>query len=156
MTTKQEMLQELFHRYQREHGELPAGTYQVVQWAMGKGLIEAPRVDPIAILAEDMRRALREEYAVDPLTGRRYRRNHAIRITQRGVQLSLWADIATAPREHMRKAFQQRRKQIVGDCIQLKVDVDVYNSHHPEMDQLPLVLDFTDDVAEFEAADEVA
>ena len=48
----------------------------------------------------------------------------------------------------MERAFGQRRKQIVGDCVQLKTDVDVYNEKHQENEPIPLVLDFTDDVTE--------
>ena len=51
----------------------------------------------------------------------------------------------------MEKAFTQRREQIVGDNLQLKIDVDVYNDlvqgKHPP---IQLVLDYTDDVAERE------
>lgn len=32
-----------------------------------------------------------------------------------------------APHDHMEKAFAQRREQVVGDLVQLKTDVDVYN-----------------------------
>ena len=32
--------------------------------------------------------------------------------------------------------------------MQLKTDVDVYNDKHVENEPIPLVLDFTDDVAE--------
>lgn len=42
----------------------------------------------------------------------------------------------------------QRRRQIVGDCFQLRVDVDHYNSLREDEADLQLVLDFTDDVAE--------
>lgn len=44
-------------------------------------------------------------------------------------------------------------QQIVGDCVQLKTDVDVYNGRNPDKEPIQLVLDFTDDVAEIEAAD---
>ncbi len=153
--TKQEELQRLFHRYQQEHGGVPETPYRVVEWALAQGLLEAPKLDPKAVLADDLARALREEYATDE-SGRRYRRNHAVRVTRNSVQFALWAEMENAPREHMQKAFQQRRQQIVGDCFQLKQDVDVYNNKHREMKQIPLVLDFTDDVAELEAADEDA
>jgi hypothetical protein len=54
-----------------------------------------------------------------------------------------------APHEHMEKAFTQRREQIVGDNVQLKVDVDVYNDmNRGERPEIQLVLDYTDDVAE--------
>lgn len=155
MTTKQEQLQELFHRYQREHDGIPETPYTVVHWALSHGYIDPPKLDPAAALAEDMARALREEHATDPITGRRYRRNHAVRVTSHGVQGSLWAEMDSAPRTHMVKAFKQRRNQIVDDCVQLKVDVDVYNSKHADEPLVQMPLDFSDDVSEIEAANEV-
>jgi hypothetical protein len=51
----------------------------------------------------------------------------------------------------MEKAFAQRREQIIGDCFQLKTDVDVYNGMTPaKTPKVQLVLDFTEDVAERE------
>ncbi len=47
--------------------------------------------------------------------------------------------------QHLRAA---RRRQIVGDCVQVKVDVDHYNATHPTEEQIPLELNFTEDVAE--------
>ena len=49
----------------------------------------------------------------------------------------------------MERAFGQRREQIIGDCAQLKTDVDVYNDlNRGKVPEFQLVLDFTDDVAE--------
>jgi hypothetical protein len=54
-----------------------------------------------------------------------------------------------ASHEHMEKAFAWRRERIVGDNVQLKTDVDVYNDmvkgKHPP---IQLVMDYTEDVAE--------
>ena len=69
------------------------------------------------------------------------------------ASIAFWADIDSAPRSHMEKAFAQRRRQIVGDCRQLRLDVDHFNSAHPDEEQLKLVLDFTDDVAEMLVAE---
>lgn len=55
-----------------------------------------------------------------------------------------------ASHEHMEKTFAQRRDQIIGDCYQLKLDVDVYNDLNGGKNQVQLVLDFTEDVAERE------
>ena len=51
----------------------------------------------------------------------------------------------------MHIALQQRRQQIVGDCRQLKTDVDSYNENRKPNQPIQLVLDFTEDVAEIEA-----
>jgi len=152
---KQEQLQQAFHLYQEAHDGVPHGTDVVVAWAVKNGILELPEIDPAALLAESMARALRSEYGTDPKTGRRYRKNHNVRISRGGVQFSLWAEMETAPRDHMVAAFQQRRKQIVGDCVQLKADVDVYNSRNEDQHPIQVVLDFTDDVAEAEAADDI-
>ncbi len=110
-------------------------------------------IDPAAQLSEDMAKALREEHRTDA-RGRRYRVNHAARIKKNGIQFTFWADMEMAPREHMLKAFQQRRQQVVGDCFSLRTDVDVYNDKHPDWEPIQLVLDFVDDVAEMQAARE--
>jgi hypothetical protein len=54
----------------------------------------------------------------------------------------------------MQMAFQQRRQNIVGDCLHLRTDVDVYNDKHSDQLPLQLSLDFTQDVAEMLALDD--
>ncbi len=51
----------------------------------------------------------------------------------------------------MEVAFQQRRQQIVGDCRQLKTDVDSYNENANSEQPIQMVFDFTDDLAELDA-----
>lgn len=114
---------------------------------VSQGRIEAPVPDPYDKLVEDMSRALREEYATDRL-GRRYRVNHAVRVSKAGVQFTMWAIMGNAPRSHMQKAFIQRREQIVGDCVQLSTDVAVYNDFNKEQPPIPMLFDFCDDIAE--------
>ena len=77
--------------------------------------------------------------------GRRYRVNHAVRVTKNGVQLTFWGIMAFAPHRHMEMAFTQRREQIIGDCVQLQTDVDAYNDMSPREKKIQLVLDFTDE-----------
>ncbi|MBL9005606.1 MAG: hypothetical protein JNJ46_15230 [Myxococcales bacterium] len=151
MSTSAEQYQKLWHKYQAEHDGVPESPYVVAKWAVDNGLLNLPVVDPYAIMADKMTHALREELATDA-KGRRYRRNHAVRITRHGVQFSLWAELETAPRDHMLKAFAQRRRSVVGDCIQLRVDVDTYNDMHKDAEPIQMILDFTLDVAEHLAA----
>jgi hypothetical protein len=86
------------------------------------------------VLAGQMAQALRDEVATDR-KGRRYRVNHAVRITKSGVQHTFWAMMGFASHEHMEKTFAQRRDQIIGDCYRLKIDVDVYNDLSGEADK---------------------
>jgi hypothetical protein len=150
MASKTEQLQRLWCEYHEEFGQLPVTARDVIKWAVEAKRIPLPEIDPYDALAEDLARVLREEYATDA-SGRRYRKNHAVRVTKGGVQHTFWAIMGFAPHEHMQRAFAQRREQIVGDCAQLKTDVDVYNDSNKDKPAIQLVLDFTDDVSEREA-----
>jgi len=154
MATYNEQLQRVWHQYTDEHGGTPATLREAVAWGVEQRLIEPPEIDPLDKVISDMGRALREEYRTDE-HGRRYRVNHAARITKDGVQFVLWAEMATAPRDHMLKAFAGRRNQIVGECIQLKRDVNVYNGMHSHTEPIQMPLDFTPDVEENEILEQM-
>jgi hypothetical protein len=152
MATKNEKLQAVWHRYEQIRKHVATGTKDAVRWAVHEGLLDLPAIDPYDILASQMATALRDEMATNA-RGQRYRVNHAVRITKSGVQQTMWAEMGYAPHEHMEKAFGQRREQIIGDCVQLKIDVDTYNMLKPDtIPNVQLELNFTDDVAEREIA----
>jgi len=93
---------------------------------------------------------MREEYITDP-QGRRVRAKHAARVLDHGEQKMLWDDIRMASRDHMHRAFQLRRNQIVGDCRQLKTDVDSFNENANLETPIQMVFDFRRDLEELEA-----
>ena len=93
---------------------------------------------------------MREEYITHP-QGRRVRAKHAARFMQGEKQITFWGDIRTASREHMDVAFKQRREQIVGDCRQLKTDVDSYNENENDAGPIQMIFDFTLDLEELRA-----
>jgi len=81
--------------------------------------------------------------------GRTVRAKHAARVEDaNGHQTTLWADIRTAPRKHMETAFRQRRGQILGECRQLKSDVDSYNENASPGIPIPMSFNFTYDLEE--------
>ena len=147
MANYHQQMQEIFRRYQNEVSVEPADLRDIGAWAIREGLWQPRPADVHARFAEDMATALREEYRTDK-DGRRYRAKHAVRSFRDGKQTSFWADIDSAPRTHMEKAFAQRRRQIVDDCHQLRLDVDHFNILDPKAEPHQLVLDFTDDVKE--------
>jgi hypothetical protein len=122
----------------------------VAEWAVKHGLYTPHPSAVIRELTAQLARALREEYFTDP-QGRRVRAKHVATVKQEdGTTLPLWDDMRTAPHSHMEIAFQQRRKQIAGDCFQLKTDIDSYNENRRPERPIQLCLDFTFDVAERE------
>ncbi len=147
--TKNESLQKAWPLYEATHGHVPNSTRQAYAWAVSQGILKLPPIDPLDVGAEQMAQALRAEIKTDQY-GRKYRVNHAVRATKAGVQYTFWGVLGFAEHGHMERSFSQRREQVVGDCTQLKTDVDVYNdlSQRPK---IQCVLDFTEDVAEREA-----
>jgi hypothetical protein len=145
-----EQLQRIVADFRRTGQPWPATMRQVAAWALLERRWRPQHDSLVSQCAEELARALREEYILDP-QGRTVRAKHAARFEVDGEQQVLWADIRTAERKHMEVAFQQRRQQIVGDCHQLKVDVDSFNENANKGRPIQMVFDFTEDLAEIEA-----
>ena len=153
--TKNEQLQEIANEYQNAGQKWPASAREIAEWA-----IETKRwtPHPSAIVnqcAEELSKAMREEYVRDS-QGRKVRTKHAATYQNGAEQLVLWDDIRTASHNHMKRAFQQRRQQILGDCKQLKNDVDSYNENRLPLTPIQMVFDFTIDLEEIELARKIA
>ncbi|MBA5604954.1 hypothetical protein H3H36_06205 [Duganella sp. FT3S] len=149
MATKSERLQQLVQLYQEAGEKWPATMREVAQWAIRVGKWAPHPSAIVSQCAEELSRALRDEYVRDE-QGRRVRTKHAATYTQGSEQFVLWDDLRTASPEHMKLAFQQRRQQILGDCKQLKNDVDSYNENRAPVVPVQVVFDFTYDLEEAE------
>ncbi|MCY4417931.1 MAG: hypothetical protein OXE87_16720 [Chloroflexi bacterium] len=146
--TYSEQLRRHIGRYREEGNSWPATTRDMAVWLIGNNLWEESSESVIRRCAADLATAMREEYTTDP-QGRSVRTKHAARLE--GEQAPLWADIHDASPDHMRVALQQRRQQIVGDCKQLKTDMDSYNDNYNTDRHIQLSFDFTRDLEELEA-----
>jgi hypothetical protein len=147
-----EQLREIAELYRNSDQPWPATARQIAIWAINNGHYRTHHGKVVAKAAEEFASAMREDYYTDP-QGRRVRAMHVARVASRlsdgsRDQKMLWDDIRNASRDFMGRAFQLRRRQIVGDCKQLKTDVDSFNDNHPDEKPIQLLLDFTDDVAE--------
>ena len=147
-----EQMRTIYRQYIAEGGTLPVKMDELYAFASKNGLWKPQKADLRKQFGKQMSRALREDYFKDA-KGRTVRKHHAVVIPGRDaegndVQQVLWDDIDTAPREHLEGAFQLRRGQIVGDCKQLKNDVDYVNDTRLTENPIPMLWDFTDDVEE--------
>ncbi|MBZ5638295.1 MAG: hypothetical protein LAO51_05995 [Acidobacteriia bacterium] len=142
-----EQMQRIANEYMDSGQPWPATARQIAAWAVRSGRWKPQPESLIAQCAEELGRAMGEEYVKDP-QGRSVRAKHAIRVTKNGQQRWLWDDIRVAKRSHMLIAFRLRRNQIVGDCKQLKCDVDSYNENKCPRDPIQLVFDFRNDLEE--------
>jgi hypothetical protein len=148
MPSYNEQMVALSSEYQAATGSVQFTLEEVGDWAIQNGRWQASHASLLRQFTADAAKAMREEYIRDP-QGRRVRAKHAVK---RDGEPPLWADLYTAPRDHMEAAFSQRRDQIVADCLQLKRDVDSYNDNQNTGEHLQLMLDFTVDVLESELA----
>jgi len=152
--TKTEQLQYIAEKYRDAGREWPASTTMLARWAIENRMWEAQRGSAVKQCAKELAQALRDEYFTDP-QGRRVRRMHALRDIRempsgKEAQTMLWVDIFDAKEEQMQAAFQQRRMQVVGDCRQLKTDVDSYNDNNKHGVRIQMTFDFTADLMELE------
>jgi hypothetical protein len=148
-------MQRIVDEYRLEGLPWPTSAKNIADWAISTGRWELPAAAIRRRCADDIASAMREEYMTDR-KGRRVRLLHPAPLPIEGQTEMVWDDIRTAPRAHMQMSFQHRRRGIVGDCRQMKVDVDSYNDAHPDAEPIQIVFDFTMDLAELEAADEAA
>lgn len=145
MSNKAEYLQKMVERYIQETGQWPVPMREVAKWAISKGLWKPQPYLVEQRCAEELSEALREEHAYD-LQGRRIRLKHAYIDPEKPEQGVLWADIRTAPEKHIRIAFEMRRQQIIGDCHQLRVDIDSYNENRNPTQPIQMSFNFEGDL----------
>ena len=143
--------QDIVTRYREAHENRPATTVEMADWAIQQGLWKPQLVEVRKHLAEMLAQAMREEYITDA-QNRRVRAKHAAHVVDQGV---LWLDMRDKrpeTRALLEVSFQNRRQQIVGDCRQLKTDIDSYNQNYNSGEMIQSCFDFTDDLAELELA----
>ena len=151
-----QQLQAYIEEYRRRVCAGPVQVADIAAWLIGEGRWAPSPQAALGLLARDLSEALRTQYTTDA-AGRRVRRKHALRLKDTGPdgrkqQLVLWADIELASPQFMQQSIQQRRESIADDCWQLKQDLDSYNQYYNPAEPLQVLLDFTEDVEEREAA----
>ena len=151
MASKNEFWQDVTRQYRAAGKSWPASSGDIADWAMGNGLWNPKPADIRAQCCEMISKALREDHFYDK-RGRKVRRNHAVAQGANGEQFTLWDDIRTAEPKHMKLAFQQRRRQILGDCKQLRNDVDSYNEMRQPDSPIVMVYNFELDLEEHDLA----
>jgi hypothetical protein len=151
-----QQLQAYIEEYRRNVHDGPLQVADVAAWLIRDGRWAPSPQAAIGLLARDLSEALRTQYTTDA-AGRRVRRKHAVRLHDTRPdgskqQLVLWVDIALASPQFMQQSIQQRREAIADDCWQLKQDLDSFNQYHNPAEPLQVMLDFSEDVEEREAA----
>lgn len=123
--------------------EVAKFAHEHLQWPL------PPPVSPIERLAKLFAKVARQATKQDTFTGRPYRVYHAFPSGGDDKQgRMLWFDIDNphVTREKMLKSAVRRREQMVGDAIQLTLDLDHFNRTHPSVEPIVLPNDLEPDV----------
>ena len=142
-----EQNQEIISKYRESEQPWPATAVDIARWAISEKLWDIHPSKIVRQCADQLAEAMREEYIDDP-QGRRVRAKHVAPYSEQGHLSLKWDDMRTATHGHMEMAFAHRRQQIVGDCRQLKVDIDSYNQNYNKGRLIQGVFDFTNDLEE--------
>lgn len=83
MTSYVEQLQRIVGKYREDGQQWPASSRELAAWAISRNLWQPQRGALITQCAEQLSRALREEYITDS-QGRRVRTKHSARVEKEG------------------------------------------------------------------------
>lgn len=146
-----EQNQKIIAKYRQAGNRWPATATDIARWAIAERLWDIHPSKVVRQCADQLAEAMRQEFVTDP-QGRRVRVKHVAPYDEQGHLSLKWDDMRTATHNHMEMAFSHRRQQIVGDCRQLKTDIDSYNDNYRPSEERPIqgVFDFTDDLLELE------
>ena len=152
MPTVTEQLQRIVADYRAAGEAWPATAEEMAEWAVSHDRYQLTRGMAVTQCREHIARAMRLEHVRDN-KGRSVRRYYAARLRRDGKQMTLWADW-DADRSFMEVAVANRRNQILGECRQLKTDLDSYNDRHALEIPIQASFDFTVDLEELGQLDD--
>jgi hypothetical protein len=140
-------LQELAHKYMKEHRVDKIDLEDVARWAVKKHLYAPKPISVVQQCKREMAKALAIEYHTDP-QGREVRSMIAFPVSSNAGQLQWeWAPLYLSTPEQFRLGMQTRRNGIRADCRQHKRDHDSYNDNNEHNAHVPLFdYDFNKDL----------
>jgi hypothetical protein len=154
MATFNEQLVKIVEDYRRAGQPWPASAEQLAEWAVARERFQITRGMAVSQCKEKIARAMRLEHVRDK-KGRSIRKYYAAGVRENGQLVMKWDDL-NAERPFMEISTANRRNQILGECRQLKSDLDSYNERRCPDNPLQVEFNFTVDLEELEQLDNVA
>ena len=147
MAALNEQLLNIVDDYRDTGNPWPPTREQIAEWAVANAKYQLTRGMAVAQCAERIARAMRLEHIKDR-KGRSVRKYYSARLRENGQQVIRWDDW-NAERPFMLVSTANRRNQILGECKQLKDDVDSYNERVTPEQPIQVEFDFTVDLEEY-------
>jgi hypothetical protein len=154
MANFNDQLLRIVEDYRAAGGEWPATREQIAEWAVANERYRLTRGMADTQCAEKLSRAMGLEHVKDQ-KGRSVRRYYAARIRENGQLVMKWDDL-NADRPFMQFAAANRRNQILGQCWQLKNDIDSYNDRRSPDQPIQMDFNFNVDLEELAQENEAA
>jgi hypothetical protein len=154
MAKLSEQLLKIVEDYRNSGGEWPATRDQIAEWAVANERYQLTRGMAVNQCAEKIGRAMGLEHVKDK-RGRSIRKYYAAPIRENGQLVMKWDDL-NAERPFMEVAAANRRNQILGQCWQLKSDMDSYSERRCPEEPIQMDFNFNVDLEELSQLNEVA
>jgi hypothetical protein len=153
MPTFNEQLVRIVEDYRATGQAWPATREQIAEWAVANDRYQLTRGMAVSQCAEKLSRAMGLEHIRDS-KGRSVRKYYAARIRESGQLVMKWDDL-NAERPFMEVAAANRRNQVLGQCWQLKNDIDSYNERRCPDEPIQIDFNFNVDLEELSQLNEV-
>jgi hypothetical protein len=153
MPTLNEQLVRIVEDYRAAGQAWPATREQIAEWAVANDRYQLTRGMAVSQCAEKLSRAMGLEHIRDS-KGRSVRKYYAARIRESGQLIMKWDDL-NAERPFMEVAAANRRNQVLGQCWQLKNDIDSYNERRCPDEPIQIDFNFNVDLEELSQLNEV-
>lgn len=154
MATLNDQLVKIVEDYRAAGGPWPASKIEIAEWAVTHELYQLTRGMAISQCAERIGRAMGLEHVRDK-KGRSIRKYYAARLRENGQLVMKWDDL-NAARPFMEVSSANRRNQILGECRQLKNDMDSYSDRCCPENPIQTDFNFNIDLEEFEQLNEAS
>jgi hypothetical protein len=154
MPTFNEQLVQIVEDYRAAGHAWPATREQIAEWAVANARYRLTTGMAVSQCAEKLSRAMGLEHIRDS-KGRSVRKYYAARIRENGQLVMKWDDL-NAERPFMEVAAANRRNQVLGQCWQLKNDIDSYNERHCPDEPIQMDFNFNVDLEELSQLNEVS
>jgi hypothetical protein len=138
MAALNEQLLKIVEDYRAAGNPWPASKNELGEWAVANDRYQLTRGMAVMQAAEKIGRAMGLEHVKDR-KGRSVRKYYAARVRENGQLVMKWDDW-NAPKPFMEVAAANRRNQILGECRQLKTDMDSYSER--KCPDAPIQVDF--------------
>ena len=150
--TKIEANQAIVNDYINDGQPWPADRRTIAAWAIFRRRWQPSQKELIDLCAQELAEAMRAEMEMDP-QGRTVRAKYCALVIEQDeagnkVQKRLWFDRSASTPDLMRKALQQRRRKVLGECKQLKTDLESYNDNNTDGAFIQMSFNFESDLEE--------